>query len=74
MPEFYNFAAVVDGYGEDRTKVALYWGNEAGDEKAVPYWKLRDESNRLANGLRSLEMKKEDKVLILQRIPEAYVA
>jgi acetyl-CoA synthetase len=75
IPEFYNIASIIDGYAEDRTKVALYWENEAGEEKIIPYWKLRDKSNQVANGLRSLGLKKGDKVLILlPRIPEAYVS
>jgi acetyl-CoA synthetase len=73
IPERYNIASVIDGYAEDRTKVALYWENEAGLEKVIPYWKLRDESNQAANGLKALGLAKGDRVLILlPRLPEAY--
>jgi Acyl-coenzyme A synthetases/AMP-(fatty) acid ligases len=74
-PEWYNVAQDIDRFAEDRTKIALYWENAQGETRIIPYWQLKEESNRLANGLRALGVKKGDKVVILlPRIPESYVA
>jgi len=31
-PEYFDIASVVDEHAEDRTKTAIYWENENGDE------------------------------------------
>ncbi|MCF6094983.1 acyl--CoA ligase [Microaerobacter geothermalis] len=73
-PDFYNMAEDIDKHGDDQTKIALYWENENGEEKILPYWKLRSESNRLGNGLKEMGLSKGDKVMILvPRTPEAYI-
>ncbi len=45
-------------------KVALLWEGEPGDTRQVTYSELADEVGRLANGLRSLGVKKGDRVAI----------
>ena len=63
---------VLAGRGE---KVAFYWEGEPGDTRIVTYSELLDETQRLANALRSLGVEKGDRVNIyLPMIPEAVVA
>jgi len=77
VPEHYNFGFdVVDRWAEDRTKLALISIDRSG--KRDRYHTFRDlsvESNRYANALRRIGIKKGDRVLvILQSIPEWYIA
>ena len=77
IPKYYNFGFdVVDKWAEDRTKLALISIDRTG--KHDRYHTFRDlsvESNRYANALRRIGVKKGDRVLvILQSIPEWYIA
>jgi len=77
VPKYYNFGFdVVDKWAEDRTKLALISIDRS--KKRDRYHTFRDlsvESNRYANTLRRIGIKKEDRVLvILQSIPEWYIA
>jgi acetyl-CoA synthetase len=77
IPKHYNFGFdVVDKWAEDRTKLALISIDRSG--KRDRYHTFRDlsvESNRYANALRRIGVKKGDRVLIvLQSIPEWYIA
>ena len=39
IPEEFNFAwDVIDAYAEDRSRLALVWENEAGDEARFTFW------------------------------------
>lgn len=72
-PEFYNMAQDIDRYADQHDKIALLWENAEGDTQQITYLKLRQESNKFANALKSLGLKKGDKVIItLPRIPETY--
>ena len=77
VPDYFNFGFdVVDKWAEDRTKLALLSVDPSG-EKAThhTFWDLKTLSNRFANSLRELGIKKGDRVFImLPRIPEWYVA
>jgi acetyl-CoA synthetase len=56
-------------------KVAFYWEGEPGDMRTVTYAELLDETQRFANVLLSLGVRKGDRVNIyLPMIPEAAVA
>ncbi|HEX8099294.1 MAG TPA: acetate--CoA ligase [Actinomycetota bacterium] len=60
------------GAGE---KVAYFWEGEPGDERVITYQDLYEEVCRFANGLKSLGVKKGDRVAIyLGMIPELPVA
>jgi len=77
IPKYYNFGFdVVDSWAEDRTKLALISIDRSG--KRDRYHTFRDlsvESNRYANALRRMGVKKGDRVLVvLQSIPEWYIA
>ncbi len=61
--------------GPRRNKAALIWEGEPGDRRTLTYWELSREVNRAANALRSLGVKRGDRVAIyLPMIPEAAVA
>lgn len=63
---------VIAGRGD---RVAFYWEGEPGDVRIVTYRELLDETQRLANALLSLGVRKGDRVNIyLPMIPEAAVA
>jgi len=77
IPKYYNFGFdVVDKWAEDRTKLALISIDRSG--KRDRYHTFRDlsvESNRYANALRRMGVKKGDRALVvLQSIPEWYIA
>ncbi len=75
VPEYYNFAFdVVDKWAQDRTKLALVWANTTGKLiKKYSFWDISRMSNKFANVLISLGIKKGDKVLVMvPRIIEWY--
>ena len=63
---------VLAGCGD---KVAFYWEGEPGDSRVITYAELLEEVQKFANVLKSLGIKKGDRVNIyLPMIPEAAVA
>jgi acetyl-CoA synthetase len=61
--------------GWRRNKAALIWEGEPGDTRTFTYWDLHREVSRFANVLKSLGVKKGDRVAIyLPMIPEAAIA
>ncbi len=75
VPEYCNFALdVVDKWAEDRTKLALVWANTTGKIiKKYSFWDISQMSNRFANVLLSLGIKKGDNVFVMvPRIVEWY--
>jgi acetyl-CoA synthetase len=76
VPEHYNFGFdVVDKWAEDRTKLALISIDRTGKhDRYHTFYDLSTASNKFANFLRKIGVKKEDRVLvILQSIPEWYI-
>jgi acetyl-CoA synthetase len=58
-----------------KNKVALIWEGEPGDKQTYSYWRLTREVNRFANVLKSMGVKKGDRVTIyMGRIPELMIA
>jgi acetyl-CoA synthetase len=61
--------------GPRRNKAAIVWEGEPGDRRVLTYWDLAGEVNRCANALKTLGVKRGDRVAIyLPMIPEAAVA
>ena len=61
--------------GPRRNKAAIIWEGEPGDRRTLTYWELAREVGRAANALRTLGVKKGDRVAIyLPMIPEAAIA
>ncbi len=62
----YNFAVEVDKFADEApNRFAVYCVQPDGQVKTITYAKLRQESNRLANGLMNLGVKKGNRVLVL---------
>lgn len=58
-----------------RNKLALIWEGENGDRETMSYWRLWQEVNKFANVLRSMGVRKGDRVTIyMGRIPEIMIA
>jgi acetyl-CoA synthetase len=58
-----------------KNKLALIFEGEKGDRQTFSYWRLWKETNKFANVLRSLGVKKGDRVTIyMGRIPELVIA
>ena len=77
VPQYFNFGLdVVDRWAEDRTKLALISVDSAGEQaQQHSFWDLKMQSNRFANVLRDMDVRKGDTVFImLPRIPDWYVA
>jgi acetyl-CoA synthetase len=67
VPENFNFAFdIVDEYAKlQPDKKAMVWCNEAGDEKTFTFADICNESNQIANFLKSLGIKKGDPVMLM---------
>jgi len=77
IPKYYNFGFdVVDQWAEDRTKLALISIDRTGKrDRYHTFYDLKIQSNKFANALRRIGIKKGDRVLvILQSVPEWYIA
>ena len=58
-----------------KNKLALIWEGEPGDKQTFSYWRLWRETNKFANVLRGMGVKKGDRVTIyMGRIPELVIA
>ncbi|MHC4358618.1 MAG: acetate--CoA ligase [Planctomycetota bacterium] len=58
-----------------KNKIALYWEGANGEDRKYTFSDLQRESNRVGNMLRSLGVKKGDRVFVfLPRIPELYIS
>ncbi len=66
----------IDTHAANRRKdkVALYWEGAGGERREFTFEGLKYESNRVGNMLRSLGVKRGDRVFVfLPRIPELYI-
>jgi len=58
-----------------RNKAALLWEGEPGDTRSYTYWQLAREVSKFANVLKSMGVRKGDRVTVyLPRIPEQVIA
>ena len=61
--------------GPNKNKAALIWEGEPGDHRILTYWEVYREVNKFANALKSLGVKKGDRVAVyLPMIPEAVIS
>jgi len=66
---------VPGGTGLLRNKAAIIWEGEPGEERTLTYWDLYREVSKFANALKSLSVKKGDRVVIyMPLVPEAAIA
>jgi acetyl-CoA synthetase len=58
-----------------KNKLALIWEGEPGDKRTYSYWRLWQEVNKFGNVLRSMGVKKGDRITIyMGRTPELMIA
>ncbi|HKG24907.1 MAG TPA: acetate--CoA ligase [Thermomicrobiales bacterium] len=74
----FNYVAnALDRHAEGprRNQLALIWEGDDGEVRQLTYWDLANETNRLANALRRLGVKKDDRVgIFLPMLPETVAA
>lgn len=76
IPEYYNIAVdACDRHAQDRGKLALIYDTGHGQPERWTFYQLKADSNRLANALRGLGIKRGDRVAIfLSQSPQLPVA
>ena len=61
----------LDRWAGDPARIACIWESENGETRSVTFAELRNEANRVANGLRALGLESGDRVaLCLPMVPE----
>jgi len=75
VPAEFNFGALIDAWATDRSRVALYWEDEAGHTARYTFWDLKAASNRMMNALDGLGLRRGEPMLVmLPRVPAWQVA
>ncbi len=64
-PAQFNFGAAIDTFAADRNRVALLWEDQDGNRSRLTFANIRDQSNRIANVLTALGVKRGDPVMIV---------
>jgi acyl-coenzyme A synthetase/AMP-(fatty) acid ligase len=64
-PEHFNFGAAVDAYAADPGRIALLWEDQAGNRARLTFVDIRNQSNRVANVLTGLGVRRGDPVMIV---------
>ena len=64
-PEYFNFGATIDELAADRTRVAMLWEDEEGNRARLTFADISAQSNRIANVLHGLGIKRGDPVMIV---------
>ena len=71
VPAEFNFGALIDAWATDRSRIALYWEDEAGHTARYTFWDVKQSSNRCMNALAALGVGRGDAVMVmLPRVPE----
>jgi acyl-coenzyme A synthetase/AMP-(fatty) acid ligase len=64
-PAQFNFGAAVDAFAADPSRVALLWEDQAGNRARLSFADIREQSNRVANVLTALGIRRGDPVMIV---------
>lgn len=64
-PERFNFGATIDAFAADPGRVALLWEDQAGNRARLTFADLREQSNRIANVLAALGIRRGDPIMIV---------
>src|SRR6266851_9525986 len=59
-PERFNFGDVIDAFAADPKRVAILWEDQDGNRARLTFADLRDQSNRIANTLAGLGIRRGD--------------
>jgi acetyl-CoA synthetase/medium-chain acyl-CoA synthetase len=75
VPEEFNFGALIDAWATDRSRVALYWEDEAGRTARYTFSDLKQATNRCMNALAGLGLARGEPLMVmLPRLPAWQVA
>ena len=76
VPARFNMGrAVCDRYARDRSRFALFYEDEQGNEEKYTFWELQQQANRFANVLAAMGVRKGDRVgIILPQRPETAIS
>jgi acetyl-CoA synthetase/medium-chain acyl-CoA synthetase len=75
VPEEFNFGALIDAWATDRSRVALYWEDEAGRTARYAFSDLKQATNRCMNALAGLGLARGEPLMVmLPRLPAWQVA
>ena len=72
IPEYYNIGVdICDKWAHQRYRLALVYENEKGQVEKYTFWDLKNLSNRLANGLKALDVDNGHRMgILLPQCPE----
>jgi acetyl-CoA synthetase len=74
-PDFNITRWACTRWAGERNRLALYWEDESGAQRALSYWDLQQAANRLSNALAALGVRRGDRVaLVLPQRPETVIA
>ena len=65
VPEHFNFGATIDHYAQDPNRVALVWEDQEGRRARFSFADLSAQSNRIANVLTGLGIRRGDPILLV---------
>src|SRR5438552_16811077 len=74
VSEVFNFGALVDAWATDRSRVALYWEDEAGRRERHTFWDVKQASNRCMNALAGLGVGRGDPLMVMLPRVQAWQA
>src|SRR5229473_2488159 len=64
-PQHFNFGATIDSFASDPNRVALLWEDQDGNRARLTFADISQQSNRIANVLVGLGIKRGDPVMIV---------
>ncbi len=64
-PEYFNFGATIDEFAKDPRRLALLWEDQDGNRARLTFADIRRHSNRVANVLAGLGIRRGDPVLLV---------
>lgn len=64
-PEYFNFGATIDEFAQDPRRLALLWEDQNGNRARLTFADIRRHSNRIANVLAGLGIRRGDPVLLV---------
>lgn len=75
VPEHFNFGAAFDRHADGPSRAAMFWEDQSGNLARLTFADLRAQSNRIANVLAGIGVRRGDAVmLMLPRIPAWHAA
>ena len=64
-PEYFNFGTTIDHFATNPNRVALLWEDQDGRRARLTFADLRQQSNRIANVLHTMGIRRGDPVLLV---------